>query len=152
MPAPKYPVMKTLEGWNVVEKTLTFDGGTTNAIGDYDGTGDPATIFTVTGQVTMKLLAVCTTLLAGATATVEVGTTKSTAGLIALTTATDIDADEIWHDASPDAGVEAESVLVEKVVHDNVILNTKTANVTSGVIKFIALWKPLSHDGNVVAA
>jgi len=132
---------------------VTFAGGTANNLGDYDGTGNPATLFTITGSVLLRLLAICTTSLAGTSATVEVGTALSTAGLIALTTATEIDINEIWHDATtPDSSIELSSVLTEKIVSQDVIQTVKTANITAGVIKYIALYYPLSSDGSVVAA
>lgn len=134
------------------QKTMTFAGGTTNDPGDHDGTGDPATLFTVTGTVRMKLFATCTTLLAGATATIEVGTALNTAGLIAQTTATNIIANEIWHDATPDASIELWTVATEKIVRQNVIQTVGTANITSGVLVYHCIWAPISLDGNVVAA
>jgi hypothetical protein len=97
-----------------VDKVMTFAGATANDPGDYDGTGNPATLFNVSGTVRMRILAKCLVNLAGANATVEVGTALSTAGLIALTTATDIDANEIWHDATPDASVEATTVHMRR--------------------------------------
>ena len=130
-------------------KTITFAGGTTNAIGDSDGTGNPATIATVTGTVLMQVVAVCKTNLAGDGATVEVGTAATTAGLIAQTTATDIAANEIWHDATPDASVELSSVILTNVVSSDVILTVATANATAGVIDFYIFWRPISSDGLV---
>ncbi len=57
-----------------VIKTVTFAGATPNAIGDHDGTGDPVTLYTVTGDVIVKIIAVCTTSLSfDANATIEVG-------------------------------------------------------------------------------
>lgn len=132
-----------------IETTVTFDGGTTNGIGDYTGTNNPYTLFTVTGVVEISILAICTVSLVGASATIEVGTATTTAGLIAQTTATDIDADDIWHDASPDATVELTSVVTRKIVSENVIITVGTANITAGAIKFIIRWAPLSSDGNV---
>lgn len=142
------------DGWKQAEKDITFVGGTANAIGDFDGTGDPFDIFAVTGTVKVKLVAICTTIMAGASATLEIGVTGKTAGLIALTTATNIDANEIWHDATPDSPLELSSVVTENILANslNIIGNTKTANITSGIIKFICLWKPISIDGNVIAA
>ena len=136
----------------LVSKTITFDGATTNDIGDYDGTGNPGTLFTVTGLVAVSIVGVCTTVIAGGSSTVEVGTSASTAALIALTTGTEIDANEIWHDASPDASIELTSVMKLNLVSDDIILTVKTANVTSGVIDFHLMWTPISPDGNVVAA
>ena len=135
-----------------VAKTVTFAGGTANDMGDFDGTGNPYTLFTVTGMVMMKLFATCGTDLAGAAATVQVGATGATAALIPLTTATDIDASEIWHDATPDARIELTSVLTEKIVNSNVIQTVATANVTGGVLTYHCIWKPISPDGLVVAA
>lgn len=140
------------QSYNQELKSMTFAGGTTNDPGDFDGTGNPATLFTVTGQVFMKLYAVCGTDLAGATATISVGTALSTAALIAQTTATNIDANEIWHDASPDASIELSSVLTEKIVNQNVIQTVGTANITSGQVTYYCLWRPLSPGATVVAA
>lgn len=137
------------DGWNVVKKTITFDGGTANAIGDHDGTGDPFTIASVTGVVAARVFGICSTNLAGASATLEVGTAGSTASIIAQTTATDIDAGEIWHDASPDSEVEAVSVATENFVTDDIVGTVATANITGGVIDFYVLWKPISHDSEV---
>jgi hypothetical protein len=133
-------------------KNMVFDGATTNDPGDFDGTGNPATLFTVTGSVRLKLLAICRVNLAGATATVEVGTATVTAGLIPQTTATDIDANEIWFDATPTTTLEPTSVLVDNIVSANVIQTVGTANITAGEIDYYALWYPLTEDGNVVAA
>lgn len=134
------------------KKTVTFAGGTTNGIGDDGGTQDPYTLFTVTGTVAAKCFAKCTTNLAGDTATVAVGTVASPTALITTTTATDIDANEIWHDATPDASVELSSVATEKIVSADIVLTTATADVTSGAIEVYCIWYPLSPDGNVVAA
>ena len=133
-------------------KTVTFAGGTTNDIGDFDGTGNPATLFTVTGTVIVKLFATVNTDLAGATATLRVGTALSNASLIASTTATDIDQNEIWHDATPDASVELWTVATEKIVKQDIIQTAGTANITSGSITYHCIWKPISSDGNVEAA
>lgn len=133
-------------------KTITFAGGTTNAIGDHDGTGDPFTIFEVEGACLVRILARCTTSLEGASATLRVGTALSDAGLIASTTATDIDVNEIWHDATPDASVELSTVLTQKIVSQDIIGTVGTANITAGVIEFVCYWFPLTPDSKVTAA
>lgn len=137
-----------------VKKTVTYDGGTANDPGDFDGTGNPQTLFTVTGDVVLRVFGVCTTNLAGASATLEVGTTKSTAALIPQTTATDIDASELWHDATPDTDVEASTVGTEKILVGgaDIIATVGTANITGGVVEYICAWYPLSENGKVVAA
>ena len=142
--------------WGIrVEKSITFTGGTANTIGDHDGTADPFDIFTVTGLVVARVFAVCTTALAGASATLEVGVTGGTASIIALTTATNIAVNEIWHDNSPDSFLEASTIATENVIHGsgtNIIGTVKTQNITAGVIKFICCWYPLSEGASVVAA
>jgi len=144
------------DGWRHDEKSITFAGGTANAIGDYDGTGNPFDIFTVTGDVKIKVVAVCTTTLVDSTdtATLEVGTSGGTAVIIAQSTGTDIDVGEIWHDASPDADIELSSVSKEYIIANgkDIIGTVGTANITAGVVRFTVLWKPLTRDGNVIAA
>ncbi len=146
------PVRVNIEGFRRAEKTITFAGGTANAIGDYDGTGDPFTIFSVNGTVSARVFGVCTTSLAGDSATVEIGTALDTDAIIATTTATTIDANEIWHDASPDNSVELLTVAPENIVTEDIVGNIKVANITSGVIRFICLWKPLDSQGNVTVS
>lgn len=139
--------------WSLqVKKTVTFDGATANDPGDYDGTGNPLTLFTVQGSCLVRILAKCTVLLEGASATISVGTAATAAGLIASTTATNIDANEIWHDNSPDASVELSSVLTEKVVSDDIIQTVGTANITAGEIEYTVMYYPLTPDSSVVAA
>jgi len=141
--------------WAVIgKKSITFAGGTADAIGDHDGTGDPFDIFTVTGNVIARVWGVCTTDLVGASATLEVGITGDTAAVIAQTTGTDIDTGDLWYDASPDAGIEASSVLTENVIVNgaDIIGTVGTANITAGVIDFYCAWYPLSSDGQVEAA
>lgn len=130
-------------------KSVTFAGGTTNDMGDFDGTGNPKTLFTVTGTVLMKLFATVDTTLQGASATIAVGTALSSTGLIASTTATNLAINEIWHDASPDASIELSTVATEKIVRQNVIQTVGTANITAGAITYHCIWKPISLDGNV---
>lgn len=143
-------------GQEVATKTLTFNGGVANAVGDHDGTGDPANLFTVTGQVIVRLIAVCTTdLTFDANATIEVGIGGGSQ-IIATTdlTASALVAKEIWHDAAPDSEIEATSVMKEFIITDgnDIQLDCAVANVTGGVIVFYCIWAPLSADGKVVAA
>ena len=140
----------TSEGLIAV-KTMTFAGGTTNDPGDYDGTGNPATLFTITGDVLVKVFGVCTVNLAGANATVEVGVTSGTALLLPLTTATDIDAGKTWTDTAP-ALTEVVTGQFILPAGQDIIQTVATANITSGTIKYYCLWTPLSSDGDVVAA
>lgn len=142
--------IQALGGLSAV-KTMTFAGGTTNDPGDFDGTGNPATLFTVSGgMVSLKLYARVVTAPVGATATIAVGTTVSNASLIASTTATNLAINEVWNDASPDTGAEADSTL--KIVSQSVIQTVGTANITAGVIEYVAVWKPITEGATLVAA
>lgn len=138
-------------GGLTAKKTMTFAGGTTNDPGDFDGTGNPATLFTVSGgMVSVKLYARVVTALAGATATIQVGTTVAAGTIIASTTATNLAVNEVWNDASPDISAEVDSTL--RIVSQNIIQTVGTANITSGVIEYIALWKPITEGATLVAA
>ena len=122
-------------------KTITFDGTTYGAVG-------ALTIGTVTGRINIEKMSVyCSTLLAGATATIELGTANNTAALIAQTTATDVDATEFWKDATPEA--EVSDAITNKLVGANIILTVGTAAVSSGVLEFSFLWLPMSSTGNL---
>lgn len=136
----------------VVKKRMTFAGGTTNDPGDYDGTGNPATLFTVTGDVLVKVIGVCKTTLVGA-ATLEVGVTDATAALLAqITNATALVANECWNDATPTL---AESISQTYNVIGgglDIIQTVGTTNITAGVIDYYCFYQPLSDDGSVVAA
>ena len=125
-----------------------------NLRGNHNGTNDPTTLFTVTGDVIVRVFGVCTVDLAGATATLEVGTAKATAGLIAQTTGTDIDANELWHDATPDTNIEATTVAPARfIVNGGDIIETiGTADLTGGNIYYVCLWRPLTPGSSVVAA
>lgn len=132
------------ETWRELRKTAVTpqDSGTTT------------TLFTVTGDVIVKIFAVCKTALTSSGAiTVEVGVSGNTAVLIAqIADAKDLLANEIWNDATPTATVEAAPAGVNDgfVISNgqNVIL-TPSGTFTAGVIDFYCTWKPLSVDGNV---
>ncbi|MEA3225151.1 MAG: hypothetical protein U9Q07_04310 [Planctomycetota bacterium] len=128
----------------LVTKALTFSN---------DGAG-ALNIFTVTGDVIVRIIPVCKTIVASAAAAnVELGVSADTDAMIASTLATDIDANEIWLDATPTSPIEPESSSRDYIISngDDVIL-TLDAQVDSGAITFYCYWTPLSSDGAVVAA
>lgn len=136
----------------IVSKSMTLAGGTVNDPGDFDGTGNPATLFTVTGDVLVQVFAVCGTgLNGGGTATIEVGIAGNTAALIAQTAADDIDTNEVWVDASPGT---AQAIPSAQILTNgtDIIQTIGTANVTAGVLTYYALWAPLSSSADLVAA
>lgn len=132
--------------WYACDKTITYAAGTTGAVGT-------KTIFTVTGLVRLRIIAKClSTLTSGGAATISVGEGISATSLIASTTATNIATNEIWCDATPDAGVELETVQPTKFVSNNVKETIGTTTVTGGSLQYTVLWQPVSKDGMVVAA
>jgi hypothetical protein len=137
--------------WQSLETEVEFTNGT-NENGDYNGTGNPSALLTVTGTVELAVIAVCTVSFAGTSAKLELGTGTNTAGLIAQTTATDIDAGDIWHDASPDATIEASTVITRKIVNEDVEFLVSIADISAGTLKLFIFWNPISSDGNVVLA
>jgi len=143
------------DGWQHVEKVITFNGSVSGAIGETGGTGDPFNIFTVTGDVRTKIVGIVTTVLSGATATLELGVSGATASVLAQATVSGAFAESsIWHDATVDSGIELATVMVEDIIANgqDIIGTTGTGNIDSGVIRFNCLWRPLSVDGKVTVA
>lgn len=124
-------------------KTLTFSN-----------TSGTQTLFTVTGDVIVKTIIICTTdITSAAAANLELGVVGDTDAFIASTVATDLDAREIWHDTSPDSEVEAYSTAKEYIITDgNDIILTLSAQVDSGEIVAYCFWTPLSTTGSVTVA
>lgn len=125
-------------------KEITFAGATPNAIGDYDGTGNPTTLFTITGSIEFKIVCVCTTSVThAASAKLEVGITGDTASVFAqrdLTVDGTFSAGELWWDVALGAyGIMTNST--------DMILTVSTANVNTGVLVFTAFWRPVTSDG-----
>jgi len=135
-------------------KTRIFTGGTANAHGDHDGTGDPYTIFTVTGvNLVRAIFGECNTSLVGA-ATVEVGTANNTAKLLAqIANATTLDAGDFYTDAGTEAEVE---LLADSgsfyVINDDIVETLASANVTAGQIDYYVVWAPAEPGASIVSA
>jgi hypothetical protein len=138
-------LLKTAIGWGGYSalKTVTFSN-----------TSGTVNVFSVVGDVIVRLVAVCSTDLAsGAGANISLGISGATAGIIASTVATSIDAREIWHDNSPDSELEDVSTMKSFIITDgNDIALTLSAQVDSGVLVFYCFWTPLSSDGQVISA
>ena len=129
-----------------------FTPKVTNTITFVDTPAAAQTIFTVTGDVIVKIIPVCTTdVTSAAAANVRLGVVGSDQAMIADTVATTIDAREIWHDAGSDSEIEALGVAKEYIITDgNNIILTPDGQVDLGTIIFYCDWVPLSADGNVV--
>lgn len=127
--------------------TITFAAGTTGSVAKHE-------ILTVTGEVRLWMMPLCTTDIAG-NGTIELGIDSDTDLYIATTTGTDIDSGEVWIDNSPaELGGNYSSIVLDKVVVNgsDVGYEIKTDTLTGGVIEFHYAWMPISSDGNVVAA
>ncbi len=122
--------------------TVVFDGVT------YGVSGTPVTVFTVTGLVwIIGLFAYCKTTLTGASATLALGTTNNTTGLISTTTSTNITAGKWWDGTTPHT--EVGSVLSGSI-SSNLIITPATANTTAGELDLFCWWHPLSAGANLV--
>jgi len=141
----------------IAKRSITFLGGTTDAWGDDGGALDDSALFTVTGLVTARLVAVCTTLLDGANATLAVGITGATTIFIPTETATQVDAGQILlNDAANttyaiigEEDAAADNLPKYLLNGNDIILTVATANITAGVMDFYCIWTPISSDGNV---
>lgn len=130
-----------------------FKGGTSNARGDHDGTSDPTTLFTVTGDVLVRMFGVVTTTLVGA-ATIEVGVTGNTAEILAqVADASTMAAGDIWVDGTVDdvraaafGDVKATTLIANG---SNIIETIASANITAGEIYYVCLWRPVTSGSNV---
>jgi hypothetical protein len=115
-------------------------------------TGDQGshTLFTVTGDVLVTVFGVCTVNMAGSGADFEVGVTGNTAGIIAqIADVEDLDAGEIYIDATPEVGTAA--VPSPFIINGglDVLLKITNADVSAGVVTFYCLWRPLSSGSSV---
>ena len=137
----------------VVKKTMTFDGATVNDPGDYTGgTGNPADLFTVSGDVLVYVFGVCKTTLVGA-GSLEVGVTGGTAAVIAqIVDATDLIVNEAYWDATPTLAEAVAPVYSAIGGGLDIIQTVGTANITAGKIDYYCYWKPLSEGATVTAA
>ena len=112
------------------------------------------TVFTVTGDVIVRLTPICTgDVLSGEAANIELGISADTDGIIPSTLSTDLDDKEIWFDATPTTFIEAKRFYLEFIISrgDDIIL-TLSALVDSGSIAFYCDWEPLSIGATVVPA
>ena len=130
-------------GTGIARKTVTFANATVDI-----------PLFTVTGDVIVKLVAVCGTNVASAGGA-NIGVDAGAVALIADTDCTQLAAGEIWHDTSPDASAEAITVLKEFIIANgtDIVLDIQSEKqVDSGVINFYCFYTALSANGAVAAA
>lgn len=143
----------------ITKRTVTFTGATADTWGNDGGAKDGGVLFTVTGLIQCKLIAVCKTSCTGAGSTDEVGITGATAIFMPTTTMTSLDAGHVWlNDATPasyfivgEEQAAADNLPIYVLNGNDIILTTKTANTEAGVVDFYLIWSPLSDDASVVA-
>ena len=138
----------------MAEKNMVFAGATVNDPGDYTGgTGNPATLFTVTGNVLVYLFGICSTSLVGS-ATLKVGVTGNDAGLLAqiADVAASLDENMTYFDSSPALGEGVAPVFHPIGGGLDIIQTVGSANITAGELDYYCFWRPLSSNGLVVAA
>ena len=133
-----------------VNKLVEFDGGAGS------GAAGTVALFTVTGSVWVMVTSFCTeTLVESApTATISVGITGITAGLIALVNADTVLIGNIWFDATP-VDMEVLTGIGGAFIGGGEDIFATVAgaqDVDDGTLEFVCYWTPLSSDGLVVAA
>ena len=119
-------------------------------------TGTVATheLLTVTGMARIRILAECTVSVAG-TGSIQLGIAGTTDGFIAVTTGTDVDAGEVWADATPtETSGDTSTLLLDKIVAGglDVGYEVTVGTLTAGAITFHCWWEPLNATGAVVAS
>lgn len=141
-------------GGQVVSKQITYAGATPNDPGNFGGTGTPYNLFTVTGQVLLAVIAVCSTTLTGASGTVSVGVTSSVTRFIPTTTGTTITAGRTVDLTGLVTAGTAPNVTPNQAATDAQVLigTTGTANITAGVLTFYCFYRALSSGATVTAA
>lgn len=125
-------------------KTIAFDGTAGN------GATGTITLLTVTGSVFLNVFALCTEDLAGASATIEIGTATSTACLCDQVVGTTIDNHMTYHEGN--LGVGANVASHSHSMDEDIILTIGTADLTNGTLEIYFNWTPLSEGSNAVIA
>lgn len=131
-----------------VSKAVTFTGAASlGAIGTVP-------LFTVSGQVLLAVVAVCSTNLAGATATHRVGNSTTTNRYQAQVTATNIVAGDTIDLSGEVAAGTAPGTTPNQVAFnaESVIATIGTAAISAGVLTYYCFYRPLSAGATVSAA
>jgi hypothetical protein len=126
--------------------SITFAALTTGSVASHE-------ILTVTGFVRLRIAAVCTVDVAGA-GSIQLGFEGATDAIIAVTAGTDLDAGEIWNDATPTTAYATHALTVfdYEINGLDVGYEVTVDTLTGGNVTFYYWWEPLNSTGNVVAA
>lgn len=144
-----------LDGYNVaITVPAPFTGSTASTRGAF-ATKPTFPLFTTRGEVKVIVYGVCTTDLAGATSTIEIGVAGNTALVLPQVVGTTIAANDVYVDASVGeiGGFVATSLPAATYLTNSQTINETcaTANMTSGNIYYVCLWIPVSADATVKA-
>lgn len=116
-------------------------------------TATPKTLFTVTGTVEVQIVPVVTTAVtrAAGALTLEIGIAGNTAALVAQCAKALLVKDAVFNGAAaanPAAAPDAKVIAGSK----SIILTTGGGDADAGAADVYCRWRPISSDGNVVAA
>ncbi len=131
-------------GKNRLTQTITFSNEGAGAV----------SVFTVTGDVIIRIIPVITTsLTSAAAANIQLGVVGNTDAMIVDSVATVLDARGVWVDQTPDNEIEPfDRVRSYIITNGNDVILTLDAQIDTGVIVFYCGWSGLSSNGKVVNA
>lgn len=148
---PDGPVwLDPLPNMQTIKRTFTFDGtsgkGLVSVVVPIFNINGP---LAKNGVIVERIGAYCITDLdeSGGTATIALGVTGNTAVFIAATTATTIDAGEVWLSTTATAGgLAVPAACQATLITANIIGTIATGSVASGVLHFFAQYRAV-NDG-----
>ena len=130
---------------NTDTQDITFAAGTTGAVAAKE-------LFQVTGLVLCTIFGVCRGTSLTGSGTIAVGTENNTALIIAASTATSIDAGDVWIDDTAIGETEEHVGDLPWILTNgqDLAYEVESATVTAGVVRFYCLWYALSSDADVI--
>lgn len=128
--------------WQMTSRSITFAAGTTGSVATHE-------IITVTGDVRMLILPVCTVDVTGSGA-VQFGTASDTDLYVTQTPGSNIDTGELWVEAGLSATGNPLDVIVTGGTDVGYEVTTDT--LTAGTVVFYIWWKPILNGGSIATA
>ncbi len=107
---------------------------------------------TIIGAITMHYVALrCrNSLVSAGGATISLGSAVQLGGIIANTTATDIDFNDWWTTATPTASVAP--AIADVPFFSGLVLNIGTADITAGILEMSIWWSPATLGSQLLFA
>jgi hypothetical protein len=149
--------------WCVAKHTSSaFTGdAAANRHGDIDGTNNPYSLFTVTGDVIIfRVWGIVNTTLVGSSS-IEIGVTGNiNALMVQVAATTDLADGDVWQGATNTPGIGEGNIIAYtfQAVNDGAdIIETLNdagggANVTAGQIDYYCIWAPVEAGASIVPA